>query len=174
MHERDAFGSDGFDMTEGRNDREGVQPSADLGTCPDTDAIVTIATALDWEIEAGLEHLQRCAECNTRIGVLQATRVALAQAESVDPALEARIGQALRARAKLESAETPQSTGTGRRSARAARVISVAEAVLAGAVAPALLILSDIPLASPTVALVTFVLASGLLLLGQRVRPGWV
>lgn len=45
-----------------------------MSECPGTDALTTIASALDWDVENGMRHLNSCAACAEQLRALQITR----------------------------------------------------------------------------------------------------
>jgi predicted anti-sigma-YlaC factor YlaD len=131
-----------------------------MRACPETDAIVTIARALDWDVAEGLRHLQACGECRATIDALQLTRSALAETEAIDDATLARISALVRAEARRERP----------RGLHVARWASIVEAVLAGVAAPIVLVSSGIELGSTATGALTSVLGAAFLLYGRRLR----
>jgi hypothetical protein len=73
--------------------------------CPDTDAILTIGDALNWDVAEGLRHLDSCDECRTQLEVLRLTRVGFSEAEPVDAEVLRRISAALGAAARRERSQ---------------------------------------------------------------------
>ena len=41
--------------------------------CPSTDALATIAGALEWDVESGMRHLNSCTQCAQQLHALQST-----------------------------------------------------------------------------------------------------
>jgi predicted anti-sigma-YlaC factor YlaD len=128
--------------------------------CPDTDAIVSIADALDWDVAEGLHHLQTCDECRARIEALRSTRTALSETEPVDDAVLARIAGALHTEARAERT----------RARDAHRWASALETVLAAVAAPTVLVASGIEIGSMTACLLTGALGAAFLASGRRLR----
>jgi hypothetical protein len=131
-----------------------------MSECPDTDAIATIGSALRWNVQEGLRHLQTCDDCRDRIDVLQATHAAFTVVEAIDDAVLARIPAALSAEARSERTRTR----TIRRRA------AVAEALLAGAAAPIALITSGVAIGSAAAGILAVVTGIVLMTLGSRFR----
>jgi hypothetical protein len=128
--------------------------------CLDTDAIVTVAAALDWDVAEGFRHLTTCDDCRARIDTLRFTHAAMSEVSAVPDAALARVADALRAEAREERGRT-------RRTVRWASALEVA---LAGVGAPLVLASSGIEIGSVAVALVTAALGAALLLYGRRLR----
>jgi predicted anti-sigma-YlaC factor YlaD len=128
--------------------------------CPDTDAIVTIADALEWDVVEGLRHLQTCDDCRARLDTLQVARAALSETQPVDAALLARVAHAVSVEAQDERERT-------RRTERRA---SALEALLAGVAAPVVLISSGFEIGSVAAGLLTCALGATLLIYGRRLR----
>jgi hypothetical protein len=129
--------------------------------CTDTDAIVTVAAALDWNVAEGLRHLTTCDDCRARIDMLRVTHAAMSEVDAVPDAALARVADALRAEARAERG----------RARRADRWANALEAALAGVGAPLVLASSGIEIGSIAVGLVTAALGAALLLYGRRLRP---
>lgn len=53
-----------------------------MNECPGTDALTTIASALEWDVDNGVRHLNSCATCAEQLRALQVTR------ESYDESIE--------------------------------------------------------------------------------------
>jgi anti-sigma factor RsiW len=128
--------------------------------CPDTDAIITVAAALDWDVAEGLRHLKTCDDCRARLGALRVTRAAISEAEPVPEAALARVAEALRAEASEERG----------RSVRGDRWVSALEAALAAVGAPLVLATSGIEIGSIAAGLVAGAVGAGLLMYGKRLR----
>jgi hypothetical protein len=90
----------------------------------ETDSLVTLGSALGWEVDAGLRHLAECHECRARLGRLAELRGALS--EEIEPAagFAARMVAALPSR---EAGPAPARPGPG--------LAGVLNGVLAGATA---------------------------------------
>jgi hypothetical protein len=125
--------------------------------CPDTDAMVTIADAMNWEVAEGLRHLQTCEECRTRVEALQLTRAAFTEEEPVEAADVQRISAALGAAAHSERA----------RAHAARRWADAIEAVMAGITAVILLVSGGIEIRSISAALLGFALGATFLIVGR-------
>ena len=128
--------------------------------CLDTDAIVTVAAALDWDVAEGLRHLNSCDDCRARIETLRVTHAAMSEVNAVPDAALARVADAVRAQAREER-------GRGR---RAHRWASALEAALAAVGAPLVLASGGIEIGSTAVGLVAAALGAALLLYGKRLR----
>jgi predicted anti-sigma-YlaC factor YlaD len=128
--------------------------------CLDTDTIVTVAAALDWDVAEGLRHLNTCDDCRARIDTLRVTLAAMSEVNAVPDASLARVADALRAEAREERA----------RARRADRWASALEAALAAVGAPLVLASSGIEIGSIAVGLVAAALGAALLLYGKRLR----
>ena len=131
-----------------------------MRSCPDTDAVVTIADALSWDVADGLQHLLTCGDCRARLDALQLTRAALSETEAVDAATLANISAAIGAEAARERT----------RGRKAERWASALEAVLAGVTGPLVLASSGIDLGGITSVAVTFALGAAFLVYGRRLR----
>ena len=128
--------------------------------CLDTDAIVTVAAALDWDVAEGLRHLNTCDDCHARIDTLRVTHAVLSEVNAVPDAALARVADALRAEAREERG----------RARRADRWAGALEAALAAVGAPLVLASSGIEIGSTAVGLVAAALGAALLLYGKRLR----
>lgn len=128
--------------------------------CLDTDAIVTVAAALDWDVAEGLRHLNTCDDCRARIDTLRFTHAAMTEVDAVPDAALARVADALRAEARVERA----------RARRMDRWANGLEAALAGVGAPLVLVSSGIEIGSIAVGLVAAALGAALLLYGKRLQ----
>lgn len=128
--------------------------------CLDTDAIVTVAAALDWDVAESLRHLNTCDDCRARIDTLRVTHAAMSEVSPVPDDALARVGDALRAEAREERAH-------GR---RADRWASALEAAFACVGAPLVLASSGIEIGSTAVGLVAAAFGAALLLGGKRLR----
>lgn len=73
-----------------------------MNRCLQEDRLVDIGHALDWEVEAGLRHLQNCASCAAMLADLQELRDVLAQQERVTPELLTQMMNAIETEAARE------------------------------------------------------------------------
>jgi hypothetical protein len=125
--------------------------------CLDTEAILGIGHALEWRIGEGLSHLRTCAECRTRLEVLQRIREEVLSGEPVDAASLDEITAALRQ--------------AGREDLAAARcrapLWQAAEACAAGVTGLIAINSSGVPLESPAVAVTAFSIAAILMVAGS-------
>ena len=121
--------------------------------CFDTDTIVTIGNALNWEVAEGMRHLQTCDECRARTKALQTAHTALTETEAVDDAVVDRIDALLLAETRSERARV--------RSSR--RRVNVIETVMAGITALVVLVSGGIIPGSAAAWVISF--ASGVILL---------
>jgi predicted anti-sigma-YlaC factor YlaD len=128
--------------------------------CLDTDTIVNVAAALDWDVAEGLRHLNTCDDCRARIDTLRFTHAAMSEVNAAPDAALARVADALKAEAREESA----------RARRMDRWASALEAALAGVGAPLVLASSGIQIGSIAVGFVAAALGAALLLYGKRLR----
>lgn len=128
--------------------------------CPDTDAIVTVAATLEWDVEEGLRHLTACADCRARIDTLLVTRSTLTEVEPLPDATLARIAGALATEARAER-------GCVRRTDRWANAL---EAALAAVAAPLLLASSGIEIGNLAAGVTAALLGAMLLIYGKRLR----
>jgi glycerol dehydrogenase-like iron-containing ADH family enzyme len=128
-----------------------------MSKCPGTDALTTIASALEWDVEQGLRHVNTCPECAEQLRALQLTHQAYEEGEEVSPV---EVNSIVAALADARAAEHV-------RNRRTSRIGDVVEALLAGGTA--VTVLNATGTAAPTsVAVATFgVVAMGLL--GYRV-----
>lgn len=131
-----------------------------MSECPDTDAITTIGSALNWNVQEELRHLQTCDDCRDRIDVLQATHAAFSAVEAIGDAVLARIPAALGAEARSERTRIRT---TRRRAA-------VVEALLAGAAAPIALITSGVTIGSAAAGMLAIATGIVLMTFGRRLR----
>jgi hypothetical protein len=100
-----------------------------MSQCPGTDALVTIAGALEWDVEAGLKHLTTCESCSEELRALHDVHAAYEAEEPVPDRVLARIDRLVADAAVRERA-------WGR---RAQNLGDIVEALLAGATALAVL-----------------------------------
>jgi hypothetical protein len=130
-----------------------------MSDCPDTDAILTIADSLDWDVEENLRHLQTCDDCRARIEVLRLAHAGLAVSEPVEPAVLRSVIAAVGTVAAHE-----------RRRVRAAnRLAQWAEPVLAGVTALVIATSSRVPIDDLGSAVLAFALGVVLLLAGRAI-----
>jgi hypothetical protein len=132
-----------------------------MTTCPGPDAIVAIGEAFDWNVADGVRHLQACEECREQIELLHLTRAAFSDAESVEPWVEQRIGEALHNASLAEAEHVRQRRGW----------IAVAEPVAAGVTGLLLLRSGGIQVESITGALVGFALGALAIVGGRLIAP---
>ncbi len=59
--------------------------------CLDSDTLIAVGQALDWNVDEPLDHLGACTSCRASLATLAATRQALAREEPVDADLVDRI-----------------------------------------------------------------------------------
>jgi hypothetical protein len=109
-----------------------------MTNCPGTDALATIAGALEWDVEQGLKHLSSCEACSEELRALRDVRVAYDEREAVPESVVSRIGSAIDAVAARERA----------RGQRVHNLGDLVEAALAGLTAVTLLSTGgvDVPL----------------------------
>jgi predicted anti-sigma-YlaC factor YlaD len=130
--------------------------------CFDTDTIVTIGNALNWEVAEGMRHLQTCDECRARTIALQTAHSALTETEEVDETVYNRIEELLLAEARSERARV--------RSAR--RRVNVIETAMAGITALVVLISAGITPGSATAWVISFASGAILLTAGKMLSRG--
>jgi hypothetical protein len=123
-----------------------------MKNCPGTDALTTVASALEWDVEGGVRHLSSCSECAQRLHALQLTHEVYDESEElvardVDSIMNMLAGAADRERAR------------GQRTQVFGNVI---EALLAGASAVAVVSASDLPAPTTVTALTFAVVATAL------------
>ena len=127
-----------------------------MSECLDTDAILEIGHALEWNIEEGLSHLQTCAECRRQLEILQRTREGLLGSTPVGAETLQRVSEALldarRAELRQEQRWTP--------------LRQAADACAAGVVALLILLSNGVPVDSPGPAAVGFSLGAILMVAG--------
>lgn len=70
--------------------------------CPSADALTTIAGALDWDVEHGLQHLNRCSACAEQLRALQFTHDAFNERVAVGDDVVTRITHLISAEARHE------------------------------------------------------------------------
>jgi hypothetical protein len=96
-----------------------------MNDCPGTDALTTIASALEWDVEDGLRHLSSCADCAQQLRIVQTTHAAYEEHEVVPDSMVALITKQLAEQAAHETV----------RGRRAQSLANVVEALLAGGTA---------------------------------------
>ena len=96
-----------------------------MNSCPGTDALATIAGALEWDVETGIRHLSSCESCAHQLGVLRDVRLAYEIDAPLPAGMERRITSALHEAAFREEKRTRRAQGIG----------DLIEAILAGATA---------------------------------------
>jgi hypothetical protein len=125
--------------------------------CPGTDALATVASALDWDVEGGVRHLSSCPDCAQRLQALQLTHEAYDESEELAPRTVDRIMNTLANAAEHERARGQRTQVFG----------NVIEALLAGCSAVAVVSASDLPAPTTVTALTFAVVATALF--GYRV-----
>ena len=90
--------------------------------CPSADALTTIAGALDWDVEHGLQHLNTCRACVEQLRTLQVTHQVFEESVAVSDDVVAKITHLISAEAQHEAAREQRRHTFG----------NVIEAVLAG------------------------------------------
>jgi hypothetical protein len=125
----------------------------------DTDALIAIGEALDWDVPGGLRHLESCGDCRAELDALRLSRSALTEREEVPARVVNDITRAVSAAATVER----------RRVARKRDWIGVAEAVLAGLTALIVVISSGVEIENIAAAALAFALGATLMLLGRAV-----
>jgi predicted anti-sigma-YlaC factor YlaD len=100
-----------------------------MSDCPGTDALATIAGALEWDVDEGVKHLTSCDACREQLRALRDVYVAYEASESVPEHVLARVGSAVAHEAARERS----------RGRKVENVGDVIEAILAGATAMAVL-----------------------------------
>ncbi|HUF27860.1 MAG TPA: hypothetical protein VMM18_12870 [Gemmatimonadaceae bacterium] len=126
--------------------------------CLDSDKLLTIGQALDWDVESGLRHLEHCDECRARLEGLRLTREALVETEDVEPEAIRRISAALSDAARIEKRDTGEPS----------RWASAIEPLVAGVTALVVLTSSGIRIASLAAGVLAFALGATLLLGGRK------
>jgi hypothetical protein len=96
-----------------------------MNQCPGTDALTTIAGALEWDVEAGIRHLSTCDACERQLRALREVRVAYEIEAPLPPHVAERITTALRDEAAREERRTNRAQNAG----------NFIEAILAGGTA---------------------------------------
>ena len=132
-----------------------------MNECPSADALTTIASALEWNTERGLHHLAACANCQSRLAVLQLAHAAYLTAEQVPDATIARISDAL-----SSEAEHARSRNT-----RGQQLGHLIEALIAGATAVAVVAAGGLPVSSDLRVMAFVVVASGMLVYRFIIQP---
>lgn len=127
-----------------------------MSECLDTDAVLTIGHALDWNVEEGLSHLRTCMNCRAELETLQRTREGLLASTPVDPETQQRISAALHEASRGEFAHARRGT----------RLPQAAEACAAGVTALLLLVSNGVPIEGPATAAVGFSLGAILMVAG--------
>ena len=136
-----------------------------MSECLDTDAMLAIGDALDWDVSEGLRHLEACNECRTRLEALRLTRLAFLETGPVDPAVVRQISAAVSAAARAER---------GRRRQRR-RWVGAAEPLVAGVTGLTIVVSSGIRIESTAAGLLGFALGATLIVCGRvlaRSVPG--
>lgn len=118
--------------------------------CPGSDALATIAAALDWNVEEALEHVRTCADCRGRLATLTATHAAFQADEMVPEYVVARITGAIAGEAR----------GNAERARAGERTARAIEAVLAGATALVIVLAAGTPSANVAALAATFAIGA--------------
>ena len=100
-----------------------------MSNCPGTDALTTIAGALEWNVEDGLRHLSTCPDCVQQLRTVQSAHAAYEERAEVPERVVAMINHTLTQAAAQETA----------RGRRAQSIGNLVEAMLAGGTAVAVL-----------------------------------
>ena len=127
-----------------------------MSDCLDTDAVLTIGHALDWNVAEGLSHLRTCTNCRAQLATLQRTREGLLASTPVDPETLQRISAALH----------EASHGEFDQARRRTRLPQAAEACAAGVTALLILVSNGVPIEGPATAAVGFALGAILMVAG--------
>lgn len=98
-----------------------------MSNCPGTDALVTIAGALAWDVDEGIRHLTSCVQCREQLQLLASVHGTYDEYDDLNAQTIAQITQMLAAEAGQEA----------RRGRRVRAMGDVAEALLAGGTAVA-------------------------------------
>jgi hypothetical protein len=93
-----------------------------MTSCPGTDALATIAGALEWDVEQGIKHLSRCETCASNLHALRSVHEAFDVREEVPESVVASIAGAITQSARRERARGKRVQSLG----------DVIEATLAG------------------------------------------
>jgi hypothetical protein len=93
--------------------------------CPGSDALTTIASALDWDVDSGLRHLSTCTDCAQQLRSVESTHAAYDERVAVPERVVSAITNRLSQEAALESARGQKTQSIG----------NVIEALLAGGTA---------------------------------------
>ncbi|HET9439840.1 MAG TPA: hypothetical protein VFO52_06700 [Longimicrobiales bacterium] len=98
-----------------------------MSNCPGADALVTIAGALAWDVDEGIRHLTSCVQCRNQLQLLASVHGTYDGYDDLSEQALAQITLTLSAEAEREA----------HRGRRARAVGDVAEALLAGGTAVA-------------------------------------
>lgn len=115
-----------------------------MSDCLETNSLLTIAEALDWQTSAKLNHLQTCANCRAALDMLQRLREELHADDVVPPAV-------------IQQTQMALQQAAGR-----THMWTVLEPGIAGLTAVLILRSSGIQVDSPLVAAVGFVMGAAL------------
>jgi lysozyme family protein len=120
-----------------------------MSECPGTDALTTIASALDWDVENGVRHLSSCPNCAQQLHALQVTYEVYDESENfaakdVDRIMHKIAGEAEREHVRDRKKQT---------------VANVIEALLAGGTAVTVLNASGSG-AAPAASALTFAIVA--------------
>lgn len=120
--------------------------------CPGTDALATIAGALEWDVEQGIKHLSSCESCASNLHALRSVHDTFDVREEVPESVVAGIRAAISASAQQESARGKRVQSFG----------DVIEAALAGLTALAVVNTGGLDVGSTVNASVFVVVATSL------------
>ena len=123
-----------------------------MKSCPGTDALTTVASALEWDAQGGIQHLSTCPECAQRLHALQLTHEVYDESEELAARDVDRIMNVLASEAERERARDQRNQVWG----------NIIEAMLAGASAVAVVSASDLPAPTTVTALTFAVVATAL------------
>ena len=96
-----------------------------MSNCPGTDALATIAGALEWEVDEGLKHLTSCTACGEQLRALRDVHSAYEAHEPVPESVLARVNAVIADEAAGERAKHRKVQNLG----------DLVEAILAGVTA---------------------------------------
>jgi hypothetical protein len=125
--------------------------------CLDTDAILAIGDALNWDVAEGLRHLDSCDDCRAQLDILRLTRVGFSETERVDTEVLRRISAALGQAARSERSRVRLRE----------RVVHSIEVIMAGVTALIILVSSGIEIQSIGAGALGFTLGAALMAGGK-------
>ena len=123
-----------------------------MKNCPGTDALTTVASALEWDVQGGVRHLNSCPECAQRLHALQVTHDVYEESEELAARDVDGIMTVLASAAEQERVSGQRKEVWG----------NIIEAMLAGASAVAVVSASDLPAPTTVTALTFAVVATAL------------